>query len=349
MAMTSRLDLLLKHVTPTAPGIEIAPYFNPALPKRAGCNVRIFDVFDTETLRARARENSFIPDSRIAEIEAVDFVGDACRIGAVLGREGLLGRFDHIVSSHNFEHLANPILFLQGAAQALKPGGVLSMAIPDGRACFDHFRFPTRLGDWLLAYHTNRDKPDPVTLFDAHGYRALYWRGADPSEAAGFLSEDPAQFRPEAELQAQYRAFVARLEAPYAYTDAHCSVLFPELFELHLRELHHLGLVDFEILEIVPTQGHEFFVHLRKPVAPAPQDTPQDADDFHRRRAALLRAVALRMGETPFLSTPRWEIADRDAAHPLRALLKNPRQILARLRIWNRQRRQRRRAKRAAR
>lgn len=340
--MASRLDLLLKHVTPSARGIEIAPYFNPALPKRAGCNVRIFDVFDTETLRARARENSFIPDSRIAEIEAVDFVGDACRIGAVLDREGLLGSFDHIVSSHNFEHLANPILFLQGAAQALKPGGVLSMAIPDGRACFDHFRVPTRLGDWLLAYHTDRDKPDPVTLFDAYGYRSFYWRAAERSEASGFLTEDPARFRPEEDLQAQYDAFVTRLAAPYDYTDAHCSVLFPELFELHLRELHHLGLVDFEILEIAPTQGHEFFAHLRKPAAPA----PRDAADFYRRRAVLLRAVALRLGETPFMSRPRWEIAEHDARHPLRALLLNPRRLLAQLRLWNRQRRQRRRARR---
>ncbi len=144
------------------------------------------------------------------------------------------------------------------------------------------------------------------------------------------------------DLQAQYDAFVTRLAAPYDYTDAHCSVLCPELFELHLRELHHLGLVDFEILEIAPTQGHEFFAHLRKPAAPA----PRDAADFYRRRAVLLRAVALRLGETPFMSRPRWEIAEHDARHPLRALLLNPRRLLAQLRLWNRQRRQRRRARR---
>ena len=340
--MASRLDQLLKHVNPTAAGIEIAPYFNPALPKRSGCNVKVFDVFDTETLRARARENSFIPDSRITEIEPVDFVGDACRIGAVLESAGLLGQFDHIVSSHNFEHLSNPVLFLQGAVRALKPGGVLSMAIPDGRACFDHFRFPTRLGEWLLAFHQGRDKPDPLTLFDAAAYRSFYWRGAEKSEAGGFLTEDPAQFRPEQNLQAEYQAFVTRLQAPYDYTDAHCSVLFPELFELHLRELNHLGLVDFEILEIMPTQGHEFFAHLRKPLAPAPQDTAA----FYRRRAELLRAVALQLGETPFMSRPRWEIAEADARHPLRSLLLNPRKVVAELRLWNRQRRKRRRAQR---
>lgn len=341
--MASRLDQLLKHVDPTAAGIEIAPYFNPALPKRSGCNVKVFDVFDTETLRARARENSFIPDSRIAEIEPVDFVGDACRIGAVLEAEGLLGQFDHIVSSHNFEHLANPVLFLQGAARALKPGGVLSMAIPDGRACFDHFRFPTRLADWLLAFHQDRDKPDPVTLFDGAAYRAFYWRGAEKSEAGGFLSEDPAHFVPEQDLQAQYQAFVARLQAPYDYTDAHCSVLFPELFELHLRELIHLGLVDFEILEIMPTQGHEFFAHLRKPRAPVARD---DAA-FYRHRAALMRAVALRLGETPFMSRPRWDIVAEETRHPLRSLLLNPRKMIGQLRLWNRQRRKRRRDRRA--
>ncbi|MFM7442912.1 MAG: methyltransferase domain-containing protein, partial [Tabrizicola sp.] len=161
-----RKAILLKYVDPSSPGIEVAPYFNPAVAKRDGYPVLTLDVFDTQALRANATKDPHIPASRIGEIEDVDIVADACGIGDAIARLGRTGQFQYIVSSHNFEHLPNPIRFLQGCSVALAPGGVLSMAVPDGRACLDHFRMPTRLADWLSAYHRGLDQPSPESIFD---------------------------------------------------------------------------------------------------------------------------------------------------------------------------------------
>ncbi|MCY4336192.1 MAG: hypothetical protein OXC60_16155 [Litoreibacter sp.] len=71
------LNMLTKHVTKDALGIEITPFFNPAVPKSEGYNVLILDIQAADGLRDRARESDLIPDERVHEIEDVDIVGDA--------------------------------------------------------------------------------------------------------------------------------------------------------------------------------------------------------------------------------------------------------------------------------
>jgi SAM-dependent methyltransferase len=148
----SRLSQLLAHVDATKTGIEVAPYFNPAVPKATYPKVLTLDVFDTATLKERAAEDPQIYSEKIALIEDVDLVGDASSIGALVSAKGLAGKIGYIVSSHNFEHLPNPIRFLRGCSEVLEPGGVLSMAVPDARACFDIFPYAyaaRRLADRL--------------------------------------------------------------------------------------------------------------------------------------------------------------------------------------------------------
>ena len=53
-------------------------------------------------------------------IEEVDLVGSCTHIGKLVRARGEAGKFDYIVSSRNFEHLPNPIRFLQGCAAARK-------------------------------------------------------------------------------------------------------------------------------------------------------------------------------------------------------------------------------------
>ena len=285
----SRTDRLLKHINRAGKGIEVAPFFNPAVPKRDGYDVLIFDVFDTQTLHGIAKDDPFIPDERIGEIEDVDFVGDASRIGEVLAENDLLGRISYIVSSHNFEHIPNPIRFLQGCYDALEVGGVLSMAVPDFRACYDHYRIPTRLSDWLSAYHEDRTQPTAETFFDAKVNLAMYSRfGTTQHGCFMFPFDDPANFKPVRNLKSLYEDYVAHKAEPGDYRDAHVSVIFPELIELMLSDLHHLSLVKFEIIEITQTLGLEFYIHLRKPA-----EIRAETDDmFYQKREILLSRVA---------------------------------------------------------
>ena len=188
----NRLRKILEFCDLSGKGIEVAPYFNPAVPKRDGHDVLIMDVFDTETLRERASIDPLIPQDRLHEIEDVDLVGDASRIGDVVENTGAAGEIAYIVSSHNFEHLPNPILFLQGCYTALRPGGVLSMAVPDCRACFDHFRMPTRLSDWLMAFHENRGQPSPETIFDYTSNFAYFHKGDKKLPGCNMKKDSPA-------------------------------------------------------------------------------------------------------------------------------------------------------------
>mgnify|MGYP001793082286 CR=1 FL=1 len=281
---------LLRFVDKEALGVEIAPYFNPLTPKAEGFNCRIVDVFGHDELRAKAKDDPFIPSERVAEIEDVDFVGDGSHLNDLMRGSPEFGECAYIVSSHNFEHLPNPIQFLQGCEEVLRPGGVLSMAIPDYRACFDHFRFPTRLADWLDAYHEDRSRPSPGSVLDFKLGTAHYL-GRDGNEKPGF-NIGTAKFERfifGQDLPGLYQDYLDKSET---YTDAHCSVTCPEILHLLISDLIHLDLISFEIVSISRTRTFEYFVHLRKPEQPV----AADKETYKSQRPILMNEARLAMG-----------------------------------------------------
>jgi SAM-dependent methyltransferase len=333
-----RLAELRRHVAPGAKGIEIAPYFNPVVPKSAGYDVLIVDVFDTDRLRQNASLDPKIPDSRIAEIEPVDIVCDASNLGSEVERLGLTGRIDYIISSHNFEHLPDPIRFLKGCGQALRPGGMLTMAIPDYRACFDHYRMPTRLTDWLSAYQEGRSQPSPASIFDFLSYFSQRSAGGQNLETCRIEHDDPSGFAPTRDFAQLYSDYLGRMSEPKGYEDIHCSTVFGELFELLILELRYLGLIDLEAVQVTRTHGHEFFAHLTKA---APEAALMPRDVFDARRLELLKIVNANLGSAVFANRPRQmprpsAVAKRMFAAVVGAGAAN------RLRRWNRARKARR-------
>lgn len=259
----NRITEITKYVAKGSLSIEIAPYFSPLLKRSDGYNVLILDVFDKQTLVENALKDPNITDDKVALIDDVDFVADACEIGAVIEASEFQGKIDTILSSHNFEHLPNPIKFLQGCSTALKDGGMLSMAIPDYRACFDHFRFPTRLSDWIAAFKFDHNKPSASSLFDFKLNNCLY-ENTNLSRSVGcdIRTGDPSRFVPTGDINSIYLDFEAHDESS-PYEDAHVSVLTPDIMLLHLIDLINLKLIDFEIVEISDTFGLEFYVHLK--------------------------------------------------------------------------------------
>lgn len=308
----NRFVELRKFVDKKSLGIEVAPYFNPIVPKADGYNVLILDVFDTVTLRQRARVDPEISDERIPEIEEVDIVSDASRLLDVVEAKCLSGKASYIVSSHNFEHLPDPISFLQGCSSALAPGGMLSMAIPDYRACFDHFRMPTRLSDWLGAFHRKQTQPSPETVFDHIANTASYMRGDKATVGMNIGIDSLEGFRPkENHLRESYDKYVSGVRAPGDYTDAHCSVMFGASFELMVRDLRHLGLIDLEVMEIGPTRGLEFIVHLRKPADNEAVNETEEA--FYSKRLGLLREVNSSVGSRGLASNSKGQTMKKTA------------------------------------
>lgn len=299
----SRLQQILKHADLSRKGIEVAPYFNPTLRKSDGYDLLILDVFDTDRLHQNAADDPLIPQHRISEIEPVDLVGDASGIGDLVRAAGLDRRIGYILSSHNFEHLPNPIRFLQGAFAALEPGGILSMAVPDCRACFDYFRMPTRLTDWLAAFHEDRRQPSAEVLFETVALGSPYvLPDGQIQTGCDMATGERARFMPPQTLHAAYSGYLRDKSHPGDYRDAHCSVFFPESLELLLTDLRRLDLIGFDIVEISPTVGLEFYVHLRKPQTDECGLVPEDV--FYARRAALLHSVMDNIGAAPYRHRP---------------------------------------------
>ncbi len=331
----NRLDQLLRHRPPSGTAVEVAPYFNPALPKAAGNEVLIIDVFDTATLRERAKEDQEIPNERVGEIEEVDIVGDASAIGDLLAARGLTGKIGFVVSSHNFEHLPDPIRFLQGVESALMPGGVISMAIPDCRATFDHFRSMTRLVDWLAAHHDRRSQPSADTVFDLASNQAAFGSDTALVSSCDFKVCDPRQARLVGDLRDAYESWLSARKVQQPYEDSHVSVVFDAQFALLMEDLRFLGLIGLEVIEISKNNGHEFYAHLRRPNNVA---QPVSQSDYTVRREILARRVTAESGDLAFPLLKHPISASMNVKVLARKLVGG--KLYDKVRSWNRSRKQ---------
>ena len=274
-----RLAEMRRFVSKDSLGLEVAPYFNPLTPRWEGYKCHILDVFPTEKLHELAKVDANIPNNMIENIEPVDYVMSATEIANLKDTSPAFGSYAYIVSSHNFEHLPNPIKFLQGAYAALTPGGTLSMAIPDYRRCFDRFRMPTRVADWVRWYDEDRDNPEPSVWLDSnlHFAKETGKRGYGPNS---FYSQmEPAQ------VFEHYRTLSSD------YNDAHVTTTCPELFNLLMYDLRVMGLTKFWVASLSYSDRNEFFVHLRKDDSKAQEAFNPDT------RNALLRAASFAVAE----------------------------------------------------
>jgi hypothetical protein len=286
-----RFQEITKHITKDKIGIEVGPWSNPIVPKRDGYNSLVLDCFDAQTLREKAKADPYIPDEKIPNIEDVDLIGSSTEIADLAEKKGILGKIDYITSSHNFEHQPNPIRFLQGCEKVLRPGGVLSMAIPDRRTSFDYFRPHTTLAAWLEAYFAGRERPIFTQIFEqncSHCHDSL--TGKDLTDFF-HLSYDPARITPPRTLQHAFDWWKAYLANPdKTYRDTHCSVFTPASFELLISDSVFLGLTQLQLIEISETNYNEFYVHLQRPATDAIPGT-SNADSFYEKRKSLLHRV----------------------------------------------------------
>jgi SAM-dependent methyltransferase len=195
-------------------------------------------------------------------------------------------KFDYVISSHNFEHLPDPIRFLQACENVLKPGAILSMAIRDRRYCFDFYRPLTELSEWLEAFGERRTRPTP---------RQVFRHGAFTSTLNDQIAWGPQSVgipTPSEQLEAAFADWQTLTKANRAgeYRDAHCSAFTPASFELLLADLKYLSLTRFDVLEISRPNGCEFYVHLRNPSG---SEYRMDRSDFYRNRAEIMKRVAI--------------------------------------------------------
>ena len=214
-------------------GLEIGPSYNPFVPKSSGARIDTVDYTDQAGLIERYRNE---PNVDLSKIEPVDYVSDGRSLSTLIPHRSY---YSYIIASHVIEHVPNLLEFLRDCALLLEPAGVLVLAIPDRRYCFDVLRPVSSTGSILQAFYEKRTRHPVGTLFDQVAYaarrdRKIAWNAQDA---------DPLTFvHTLAEAAGLYRSFAA--DGPYA--DCHAWQFTPSSFRLIVRDLGEIGLLDLK-------------------------------------------------------------------------------------------------------
>lgn len=237
-------------------GLEVGPSYNPLLPKRQGYNVETVDHATGDELREKYTK---IGGVDVGNIEDVDYVSDG---GSLVDLIGQTGRYDFIFASHVIEHVTDVIRFLSDCEQLLKPDGVLVLAVPDKRFCFDVLRPVSTVGSAIQAYLDKPTRHPPGMVFDHSSLAAAkFGQGVwleSSLEGVDFIGSVAA---------AKDALDSARVNAEYV--DIHRWQFTPSYFRYFIQILFEIGMIGlkevrFHKNQVADLHMHEFYISLSR-------------------------------------------------------------------------------------
>ncbi|MDQ0996857.1 putative SAM-dependent methyltransferase [Phyllobacterium ifriqiyense] len=248
----NRTELLLSLFDSSGFGLEVGPSYNPLLPKSKGYNVETVDYADAATLRRKYSANA-------SQIEEVDYVSDGSSLLELIGQKE---RYDFVFASHVIEHVTDIVRFIQDCEALLKPTGVLVLAVPDKRFCFDTLRPVSTVGAALQAYIEKRTRHTPGMLFD-HQLSICTKAGGivwiEPTFDDVALVHEPKQAQDLFEIS----------QKDTDYHDIHGWQFTPTYFRYFIKTLRALGYIKsgevaFNKNDDIQLHLHEFYITLSK-------------------------------------------------------------------------------------
>jgi len=228
-------------------GLEIGPSYNPLVPKHEGFDVEVIDHLSTEDLRKKYSKEALVNSSLIEE---VDYVWDGRPLSKIIGKTNA---YDYVVASHVIEHTPDMLGFLKECSSLLKQDGVLVLAVPDKRRCFDVFRPLSTTGSVLQAHVEKRKVHPPSVAFDHVAYfTELDGAGGWPEGKKGNLTMPHM-------LNFAAKVF-DRSSNSNVYYDFHAWNFCPSSFRQIIQDLNSLNMLDLKEKAFQLTPGIEFFV-----------------------------------------------------------------------------------------
>lgn len=241
-----RENKILHSIDKNKKGLEIGPSHRPIAPKKDGYNVKIVDHMDRDGLRQKYRNHGIDIDA----IEDVDFVWSGQKLSELITE-----KFDWIIASHVIEHTPDLVGFLSECELLLNDVGVLSLAVPDKRYCFDHFRELTSLARVIDSIgnkiHTKGSVAEYYLKVVKKNGHIAWDRDMDGLFENVHCVGDAIEGMKK----------VSNGE----YIDVHSWVFTPDSFRDIIADLKNLGFINLIEEEFFDTVGHEFFVSLKKP------------------------------------------------------------------------------------
>ncbi|MFZ4414696.1 MAG: class I SAM-dependent methyltransferase [Bacteroidales bacterium] len=265
----NRTEKVLAYIDKKGLGLEIGPSYNPIISKALNSNIRTVDHLDRDGLCVKYRHLS---PELLDKIEDVDYIWTGGSLVDVIGE---VNKFDYIIASHLIEHTVDLIGFLQDCEKLLKPNGVISLAIPDKRFCFDRFKSLSSLGDVIYSHLNKHPFHSIDAIIDHHVYGAVMGSNqlAWNSTANGKLNLHHPQI-------ANLRNQIDEKTFESTYHDVHHWIFTPTSFSLLMQDLHELQFLTLAKNGSFDTSEFEFFISLSK---------SQDYVEYKDRLEMLIR------------------------------------------------------------
>ncbi|MFM7426278.1 MAG: methyltransferase domain-containing protein [Elainella sp.] len=250
--MQTRQEKILACIDPaTQKGLEIGALHKPIVTREMG-DIRYVDHASTEELKQKYADD---PNVDVEAIVDVSYIWGTQTLPELVGDDA---PFDYVIASHVIEHVPDLIGWLKEIRAVLKPGGILTLVIPDKRYCFDYHRPLTQPAAIVEAYLQNRRKPSPGQVFEFFSSVA-FWNGDFVwAESAAGKEHEITRLH---SLEESWR-MTNQIVADGNYYDVHCWVFTPASFFELLKTVIQVGACDFKIAEFYPTEGCEFYVSL---------------------------------------------------------------------------------------
>jgi hypothetical protein len=246
----TREEIILSRIKRDGLGLEIGAGCAPIAPKKQGFRVHVLDHCDKQALIEKYRSHGINVDN----IEEVDFVWDGRSYTELIGRRHV---YDWIIGSHVLEHSTDLIGFLNDCDSLLKKKGVLSLAVPDKRYCFDHFRPLSSIGRVIDAAR------NPRKIHSAGIVAEYFLTVVSKGGRIAWDVNEKGEFEFVHSLE-QAKQAVGEVDERGNYLDVHEWCFTPTSFRLMMRDLFELGLTQLKELAFHPSQGSEFYIALSR-------------------------------------------------------------------------------------